>query len=215
MKRDLLKAVEIRPLHGLTALNDEPRHALGLVDGDRVGDEVLRANDVDDRLGLPFGAVRPEDDGAHLRLERPNRHFVGQLSEGALELVEVALAADRRLGEIADDHVPVGVLGVELAQRRVIAGVRTGDEDRRASDRLVRHAREAPDELQGDAEAAMGVVHGGDLERRQVESLAEHVDADDDPALARAHLLERCVALVGRQRAVQHYRREVGRQLGV
>ena len=137
-------------------------------------------------------------DGAHLRLECPDRHLVGELAKRTLELVELSLAADGGLGQVADDDVPVGVLGVQLPQRRVIAGIGPREEHRGAPNRLPGDAREAPDELQRYPEAPVRVVNGSDLQRRQVESLSEHVHADDDAALPRTHLLERRATFPGR-----------------
>ena len=107
------------------------------------------------------------------------------------------MPVDLRGAECLDQRIPVGILRIELGQRTInVVNAGVGD-DRGVAEAWIL-AGEAADKLDGNGDALVRVVQGGDLQFRQIETFAEHVHADNDPALEAPQSGKVCTAFTDR-----------------
>ncbi|MNJ24912.1 hypothetical protein D3C77_193420 [compost metagenome] len=87
------------------------------------------------------------------------------------------------------NEVPVRVFTVQTLQGIRDTLVSNVGDHCRITDTLTSYTREAPYKLKQDCQASVHVMYSSNLQLRQVKSLAEHADTDDDfcfPALQRS-----------------------------
>ena len=88
---------------------------------DRFGEQRFLSEVLDNVVRLPVAGWGSVDDGAHLRQQVPEGDLLRRACEVVLELADGSLFLDGGFGEITQDDVPVGILGVKLAQAVVDA----------------------------------------------------------------------------------------------
>ncbi len=197
-------------------LDDEPGDRVLLTTG---GDGVVQdpgscAEQVECFLRRPPVGRGAVGDGAHLRLQDADRDVLRSAGERGVEGAGLLGARRGAVGEVVQQQVPIGILAQQPAQGRGAGVGLLGNEDGGLAQAFLGPGEPA-DELQHRAQALAGRVHGGDLQRRLVEALTEHVDTDDDAAAAVLQRLHRCGAAAGTYVLVHHRRREFRGQLPV